>query len=126
MGQKLDEDNLKRDMLGWMLTVTVRADALRRVDDCLWKSPVEALDPLSAFPFTRTTKAPDGIVSKRAKNSPPPRVSTLPFTSPDPDASTSETSVTVPESLPVRVKNRVPLPPKKKESCPVKYDTITQ
>lgn len=37
MGQKLDEDNLKRGMLGWMLTVTARADALRRVDDCLWK-----------------------------------------------------------------------------------------
>lgn len=91
--------------LGWVVTVIVRLEALKLVDDCLMKT----VGPL--FPFTRTTNSSDGILSMRTKKFPLPCDATTPLISPDPDDSTRATSVTVAESLPVKDTNKLPLTP---------------
>lgn len=88
------------------LTLRVKLELRRVVCDCLWNATVSP----SAFPFTRTTKFPAGMLKKKAKTSPPSRGSNIPLTSPEPNGSASETSMIAAE-FSVNDNNSVPFLP---------------
>lgn len=99
------------------LTDMVTLEALKLVDVCLWKTKAALVAVLVSCPFTRTTNATDGILSKRTRKFPLSAAYTSPVTSPDPDASTRATSVRLALSLPVTDTSRLPFTPFKDEDA---------
>ena len=100
---------------GWGLTVTVRLEDLKLVENCLWKTSEAVEVPLTFCPFTRTENSTDGIMLKRTRKFPLSCVSTTPLISPEPDSSTRATSVSVAVSLPVKDTNKLLLTPFKEK-----------
>ena len=90
------------------LTVIATPEALTRPPGWRWKAAAGAPVP-PAHPITSTMKSPEGAESKRARKSPPSRASRVPFTPPDPAASTSLTELSEPGSE-VSVSSSVRLP----------------
>lgn len=95
----------------------VRLEDLKLVDVTLWKFADALVGPPSRWPFTRTTNSDEGGASNSTKKLPLSCGFTTPSISSDPSSLTRETSVSVMESFPDTVSNKLTLTPfKEKQS----------
>lgn len=89
----------------------VRLEDLKLVDVTLWKFADVLAETPSRLPLTRTTNSSDGGTSNTTKKLPLSCGVTVPFISSVPNNFTRETSVSVMESFPVTVSNKLTLTP---------------
>lgn len=91
--------------------VMVMLDDLKLVDVTLWKLAEALAVTPSRLPLTRTTNSADGGASNATKKLPLSWGVTVPLVSSVPSSFTRNTSVSVMESFPVKVSNRLTLAP---------------
>lgn len=89
----------------------VRLEDLKLVDVTLWKFAHALVETPSWRPLARTTNSSDGGASNTTKKLPLSCGVTVPFISSVPNSLTRETSVSVMESFPVTVSNKLTLTP---------------
>lgn len=95
----------------------VRLEDLKLVDVILWKFADALVVTPSRWPLTRTTNSAEGGASNSTKKLPLSCGFTTPSISSDPSSLTRETSVSVMESFPDTVSNKLTLTPfKEKQS----------
>lgn len=89
----------------------VRLEDLKLVEVTLWKFAAALVVRASWRPLTRTTNSSDGGASNTTRKLPLSCGVTVPFTSSGPNNFTRETSVSVRDSVPVTVSNKLTLTP---------------
>lgn len=89
----------------------VRLEDLKLVDVTLWKFAAALVETPSWLPLTRTRNSSEGGASNTTRKLPLSCGVTVPFTSSAPNNFTRETSVSVRDSFPVTVSNKLMLTP---------------